>query len=1258
MVKRDGRVESNQGHKKQREQIANIVDALHDGWLRYTAKVAIYPIMDTLQLLVQKPSAFAIIRLNGKKADRIFPTYFYPEYEKNFKNKIDEVIGQLERGRVPKKYAFELVGSSDRGPSFCLFASRISGVGGNAAFLPFDSEDRMTLRELITALGRDTELSKHFKIALEEISKKKKPGKKVPQPMVNPPLNDQPPATTSFNLSGGDQKNYVDSMRNIVSTALSEVAHSPILDHGYANENGDDGRKWLNLYCSIRRAVPKEEKRNGIFPYTVQYVLSGDQQETINHHFERKISEKFEIPLGKQCVSNSDPIFYSGVNEFTYELQNFENRGREDAEQKILGLQTAAATEVTRKFFIVPIHVGGVVWATLFTTPLSHPDLNKDWSRNYYLYRILLTQIAERFRVAAKDEYRACLRKVFESEMEPFENGKKGENIGTICDRINGEWRKLTAYFPYEGVELRLIAKHDGDEKKFVTLKRFRNEHDCFGESLLPGFDRLEAADLAVLKSQLNARFDHALTAVDRRRFALRTASAAIMGRNMSHNIGSHVLARYSNEVSKEREPEKKTDEGTPKPSDSKRGALDHRGEFLSYLQRRMDFLAEVATSDRAFWSAPVSLRNQVKRLNFGDERKLYRSGEPILLSHITGKGGLNASVEWGNLTDSTGKNVTLIPSPSLGRVACPGGEVGIQAFFVILENIIRNSARHGPARPEPISEDGSTPEGKTVDWVRLFLNVDEEGDSGFVKIDIIDPRTKLDHDGHTATTRNAGKPPLHDYINSILAARLTESDGAPIARNWGIREMQICAYYLRRISLFDLEIAKTPPVLRANIHPLPSGKVCLKYTLYMERPKLMAAVVRDAEKWSSCKNALLIKGVEVVAFEGSWNKIAEQVSQYGFLLVDNAFSLPKARTPDRASLPIRALKLAEDEISSRINAALKADGMEWAEVLLHKKWAEECQNKRVPWQGKKIWGVAVAGNKDRAIDYDCIQLPKTPDGRSEGLFCVEVSGGQLDPLPNRKDVWKWHATLETQAVATVWLDHVANAKFGEREFDAGGVAIGQVAVQPSELDWPRFWISAEALFSDSPHAEYLNGCAKDGGWEILAAAVARVVVFDERVQFELNNETRSGLSLWDTLRCMGVWVPKVDQCCNLEEPKFGPCRKFLKKPAFERPDQIPIDIFVIHLSVLEALKKGSDRTLKKTLEQLIAGTEAQEAEIVIVTGRGVPDIDIDNVRCLPISALLESLVRRPSKLALMRSLWSASCPPQTSSGTGKSDGN
>ena len=1290
-------------------RIAKILDALHDGRVRYEPKVAIYPMMDTLQLLIQKPLAFAIIRQSGADFDVTFSTCREPEYEQHFQSEIEALLRRLRDGLPLKELFIPLPKSADDGPCFYLFASQITPPATpssyaavhllpikGATFSRVHPEDAEVLGTLIKSLGKnENELSRHITSALEIASRSE---------ARSFPPEDEGVRPTDFEcdddlrLPEQIQANYSVWMRNIVSKALSEVADSPILKQ--------DGKDWLNLYCTIRRAV--QEKRHDKFLYTAQYILSHDQREAISTYFDSDdIANNFEISFGKQCRIISDSVFYSGVSEFAYEGVNHEFSGRtsskpedakgcarDDAEQKILGMQAAVQVSGKRRQrFIVPIHVGGIVWATLCTTSLIDPD--EDWRRNYYLYRILLTQIAERLRVAAKDEYLGCLRKIFNFEMGLFENGEA--DIKTALRRINDRWRKLTAYFPYRRIELveaRLIAKLNGGEKEFVTLHDRSNPHECFRHGV--GFDQFSEFDLVALKRDLNRLFESSLIVVEQHRLALRTAAAAIMGRNMSHNLGSHVLARYSARIGKEggQPGDAKllagdgagSTVGAVRHNSEEDGRLDRRSEFLTYLQRRMDFLAEVSTSDQSFWSETLGLREQLNRLHYKTQKRRF-SGEPILLSYITGKESLSglpvtASVEWGLPPDNPGSTESGDIRTQVDHlIACPGGEVGVHALYIILENIIRNSARHAP--------------GELGGSVSIYVNVDDEAQEGLLKLDIIDPRSDVN-----AAMRDDA--PLHAHINKSLDTPMLKKDNTPDPKNWGIREMQICAHYLRGLPFSELESlgreslerspsitqqyefdddhrgAKedTPPVLRAYAHPLSDGRECLKYSIYLQRAKLMAAVLKggDRPEGSSWKRydpaSLRQKGICLVQLP-NWNEVksadvAKQVAGYAFLMVESGISLSVHGTPARVSLPIRTIQgCSAEKIKNTVDNAVAEEGHGWMEPL-HEEIAKYYRDKPDrPWKGKPIWGVAIYRNRlvpSPSLSGDPGALGCDRDGLHCKLLAVpgtaKVPGiaGCVEPLPPALE--NWHFGLrrtglheaegtENEIIAAAWVDHATVVDFAD-----GGAMLGHAAKKiNSALDNPEaVWISVEPAWSDSPHTAYLRTCPSGFGWELLAAAVPRVAVLDERVQSEFDNPGR-GLPFRLTWPAMGVWVPRklnADKTvyCNLDTPDFDQCHAFLRKPA-EKTEQCPIDILVLHLTVLEALnkKRKAQESLAETLEALIDGTEAKSAEIVLVTGRGVPAIEMDNVRYLPISALLESLVLRPSKLALMRTLWSASRP-------------
>lgn len=776
------------------------------------------------------------------------------------------------------------------------------------------------------------------------------------------------------------------------------------------------------------------------------------------------------------------------------------------------------------------------------------------------------------------------------------------------------------------------------------------------------------------------ARFKEAYrdTIISYGRAALRSAVSAIMGRNMSHNIGSHVLARYASKI-----------KGEAVRGDNNKA--DHRGEFLAYLQRRMDFLAETATSDKAFWSQPLSLKEQLGRLNYQEQQGRLASGaNPIILSHISGKESLLASVEYG-LPDEACRSGNGYFSGKEDEdiwFSCPGGEVGVHALFVILENIIRNSSRHG-------SGGGAAADGKT-ETIHVFVHADHnEGGSELFKLEILDPRTKLETDGrlrkngmnedqkksdaaraateeqqlvcsdrHSIVDMNGKRKRLICLpmeINSFLHDEpFLDPSGNPNPQFWGLREMQICAHYLRGFPLSGLEgrLDGTHPVLEADCHKLPDGSHCLKYTLYLQRAKLMTVVTDELGEWDRNilrqKGIVVLKGPDIEKGVG-WLQIAQAARGYAFMVVDDRIDIPEDRSV-RASLPVRTFECANDDISRVIKNA--CDGQDWMESL-HEHWADLCKNQKKGWKIKPLYGIALWANQAPNIGS-----PTEPPAKG-GLFWVQrESNGNLAPLPETLEVW--HAKLESTVIAAAWVEHAGADDFNE----VVCARLGHAAVLPktngNQNEADRVWISAEVAFSDSPHAAFLCGCRVGSGWELLAAAVPRVVVLDERVQSERTRNVRN-MHLEKLWPLMGVWAPGKPsnqdageenggvRGCDLDAPDFGKIKGFLTKPA-QRADQYPIDFLVIHLTILERLSKETGNTLQETLNTLKGGTEAETAEIIVVTGRGVPsmarrlsDDRMDTVRYLPISALLESLVARPSKLALMRVLWSAGRPDESS---------
>lgn len=241
---------------------------------------------------------------------------------------------------------------------------------------------------------------------------------------------------------------------------------------------------------------------------------------------------------------------------------------------------------------------------------------------------------------------------------------------------------------------------------------------------------------------------------------ATKSAKAAIMSRNMSHNLGSHVMSYLKQHLGSVKDiifdgiladlvvgeaglksTLNHTTENTTLPF------LMGVGHFVSYLQERQDFIATIAT-DYIPYFATVNFKDDIydelnpdKRAERHLERKngktdnillgniarsegLGRNTQPTELEKENNRGQLNDIVLKfrshfnGNPVDKFDPEDEQKVAESSGYalqaeenrkkaeeeleqmreydLSLPGGITGRQAVFSIIENVIRNAAKHG----------------------------------------------------------------------------------------------------------------------------------------------------------------------------------------------------------------------------------------------------------------------------------------------------------------------------------------------------------------------------------------------------------------------------------------------------------------------------------------------------------------------------------------------------------------------------------
>jgi hypothetical protein len=301
-------------------------------------------------------------------------------------------------------------------------------------------------------------------------------------------------------------------------------------------------------------------------------------------------------------------------------------------------------------------------------------------------------------------------------------------------------------------------------------------------------------------------------------------AIAAIMSRNMSHNIGSHALARIH------------ADTLTGPAGGSRAGGPKDAERLLQYMQERMDFVARVAT-EWPSWREPV--------LFYGDlMRGFLKQG--LLLDNLVADDGFPAEkivfkiqgpydgngnwveTEWRAAKDGRedeqysefywkkdGCKRDWAPQDFLAAI--PGGPVGRQAFYGFLENAMRNAAKHNLGRQLEVT-------------LKVALPTSGAAENRFY---------------HVSYQDNLSSAASLDKVKFHLAQDLVDESGKTVSEGWGIQEMKVYARFLAHPQE-DWVAPDSPEKLPGPLGAIEAGPLhssgsgsFLTYTFGLQRPCL-----------------------------------------------------------------------------------------------------------------------------------------------------------------------------------------------------------------------------------------------------------------------------------------------------------------------------------------------------------------------------------------------------------------------------------
>jgi len=432
---------------------------------------------------------------------------------------------------------------------------------------------------------------------------------------------------------------------------------------------------------------------------------------------------------------------------------------------------------------------------------------------------------------------------------------------------------------------------------------------------------------------------------------AVRASIAQVMARNMSHNLGSHVFSHLiktevydylTDEHIKESLTNYLSFEGDKvfEHEDSKdpNSPLKNQqlGYFNQYLKSRMDYLSEVT------FGIPTMLTSKMIYNDVFKELDRVR----LLLNYISGISNFQYEFDFQH-----GKNSIMNDKEPDFAAAFPSDVLGCQAFYNIIENIIRNTAKH--AKRTKVEK---------VTFTIKFKDIDTSASAELREIEGIDDLYCVEIDnGINEDEIDELVRKQKSRINESVLDEYNQLRGHSL----GLLEMEASAAFLRQIDMPDIEsddyyvdddesfYHERNGVKRLNIlKPFKTTGGALGYRFFVQKPKEFL-FVGEWDVNEPQKKELRNFGIEFISDEDFCAAIeAGKTLPHQFLLYNNSISEEANQFLQRNNdcktlLPLRKLEVDSNEVckcwsnnqTDKQNNTTEIDGSDVLQNLKNYAW-------------------------------------------------------------------------------------------------------------------------------------------------------------------------------------------------------------------------------------------------------------------------------------------------------------------------------
>ena len=724
------------------------------------------------------------------------------------------------------------------------------------------------------------------------------------------------------------------------------------------------------------------------------------------------------------------------------------------------------------------------------------------------------------------------------------------------------------------------------------------------------------------------------------RQTAVRASIAQVMARNMSHNLGSHVFSHLiKTEVYDEL-----TDGNLKKLTKTKYSSCEddkvferqnsenpesplknqQLGYFNQYLKSRMDYLSEVT------FGVPTMLTSKMIYNDVFKELDRVR----LLLNYISGI----SEFKYGFDFQHNGESIMEGIEPDFAA-AFPSDVLGCQAFYNIIENIIRNTAKHAKRTNN-----------EKVTFTINFKDIDTSASPELKKIEGVDDLYCVEIDnGITENDIDELVRKQRGRINESVLDEYNQLRGSSL----GLLEMEASAAFLRQIDIPEIEsddynvdenealYHERNGVKRLNIlKPFKTTKGTLGYRFFMQKPKEFLFV----GEWTVNKNLKkklrnfgieFISGKDFCTAMKAGKTFPHQFLLYNSCISKKAIKLLQHDNDCKTLLPLRKLEVDSNEVckcwsnnkTDKQNNTTEVGGNIVLQKL--KNYAWEMYYKKLELKDMAICLDPSNSNKTNQVSFLSHSYEKKFD---------QVQNWDMQQNPNTPQPYSWKIFLEKHKV---FMENLSSR---------------------TQNKLPRFVELSKEMNNDASHdkeheryVKHINNrnepdfvCLRQ---ELYEAYHNKVVVLDERIQkFAMDNsegslpeENQKKIPCWKLFWSTNVHIPLLpkndcnDNIINTTHAYVFSLDPISSKGLKEKVESFinkEIDenaILLIHYGILERIY-GGEKIIRSNLNAW-----AKKAKRVVVTsGRGAHSLTLPHSVCFAnLSSVLYAFTENRNKFII-----------------------